>query len=101
MGVLVTAAEERAAQERTRLQRTAAEQRHALAMEDGLAEAISLASAALRAGASPLESLERASAALPARLRPARRFPRLVCARPTAPRSDCNKRRPVRAAFLL
>ena len=42
----------------------AAQQRHALALEDGLAEAISLASAALRAGASPLEALERASQAI-------------------------------------
>jgi tight adherence protein B len=48
----------------------AMEQRRALAMEDGLAEAIGLASAALRAGASPLEALERASQAIsgPARV---------------------------------
>jgi tight adherence protein B len=42
----------------------AMEQRRALALEDGLAEAIGLASAALRAGASPLEALERASQAI-------------------------------------
>ena len=48
----------------------AARQRRALEMEDGLTEAIGLLSAALRAGASPLEGLERASQAIrgPARV---------------------------------
>ncbi len=42
---------------------TALAQRHALQLEEGLAEAIGLASSALRAGASPVDALERAASA--------------------------------------
>jgi len=48
----------------------AIEQRRALALEEGLAEAIGLATASLRAGASPLEALERAAQATAGPVRP-------------------------------